>query len=143
LIEDDVENITGILCEHYLPRVLQYVHYWVKDTGAAEELTLNALRKALAKSRYCYYNEKKFSAVVFDCARKEVLDCAKEGAVKPIFPGLSTQEQEVISLRLGAALNNRTISKLLGLSESIVGAVVRRSLGKLKDCKGVPAGSRE
>jgi DNA-directed RNA polymerase specialized sigma24 family protein len=137
-----VENITGILCEHYLARVLQYVHYWVKDTRAAEELTLKALKKALAKSRNCYNDERKFSAVVFTCARKEILDCAKSGSVKPVFPGLSNQEQEVISLRLGAALNNLMISKLLRLSEPVVGAIIHRSLGKLKEYTEVPAGSQ-
>jgi DNA-directed RNA polymerase specialized sigma24 family protein len=134
-----VENTAELLCDEYLPRVLQYANYWVNDTGAAEELTLRALRKALVKSKNCSKNEKKFSAVIFDYARKEILDCTKAGAVKPIFPGLSTQEQEVISLRLGAALSNRMISKLLGLSESIVGTIVHRSLCKLKDCTEVPA----
>jgi DNA-directed RNA polymerase specialized sigma24 family protein len=126
-----VENITGILCEHYLPRVLQYVHYWVEDTRAAEELTLKALKKALAETRNCYHDEKKFSAVVFTCARQEIIDCAKSGDAKPFFPGLSNQEREVISLRLGAALNNRMISKLLRLSEPVVVAIIHRSLGKL------------
>ena len=135
---EDVENITELLCEQYLPRVFQYINYWVNNKVIVEELTLKTLKGALVKYKG-YYNERKFSTGIFAGARKEIQSCLKVGVTKPILSGLSTQEQEVISLRLAAVLNNQMISKLLGLSESKVGRIVHQSLYKLRDCMEVPA----
>ncbi|MDD5039306.1 MAG: sigma-70 family RNA polymerase sigma factor [Dehalococcoidales bacterium] len=135
----DIESVTELLCEQYLPRVFQYINCWINGSAIAEEITLKALKKALVKYRNCYKDEKKFSTGLFRCARNEILGYLKVSTVKPILPGLSTQEQEVISLRLAAMVNNGMISKLLGLSESKVGTIVHQSLCKLKDQMEVPA----
>lgn len=132
-------NIPELLCEQYLPRVFQYVNYWLNDQETAEEMTLKAIKEALFKYGNCLNDEGKLSARIFKCARNNILDCLKMNKAKPMLSGLSVQEQEVISLRLAAVLNNRTISKLLGLSESRVGTIVRESLCKLRDCMEVPA----
>jgi DNA-directed RNA polymerase specialized sigma24 family protein len=132
-------NITELLCEQYLPRVFQYINYWLNDQEVAEEMTLKAMKEALVKFGNCFNDERKLSAGIFKCARKNVLDYLKMTKVKPVLSGLSVQEQEVISLRLAAVLNNRMISKLLGLSESRVGTIVRESLCKLRDCMEAPA----
>lgn len=134
---EDVENITELLCEQFLPRVFQYIHYWVNNPEIAEELTMKALKKALIKLRSCRKDEREFSTGVFKCARNEILGYLKVSTVKPIMSGISTQEQEVISLRLAAAVNNQMISKLLGLSASQVGVIVHQSLCKLRDCMAV------
>ncbi|MDD5702243.1 MAG: sigma factor-like helix-turn-helix DNA-binding protein [Dehalococcoidales bacterium] len=136
--ENDVD-IAELLCEQYLPRVFQYINYWLNDREAAEEMSLKAIKEAMARyGNYCR-DERKFSTEVFVCARKEILCCLKRNNMKPVLPGLSIQEQEVISLRLAAVLNNSMISKLLGLSESRVGTIVRESLYKLRDCMEVPS----
>lgn len=46
---------------------------------------------------------------------------------------LSPEEQEIISLKFGAELNNRQIAKMLGLSESNVGTRLYRAVRKLRD----------
>ena len=46
---------------------------------------------------------------------------------------LSPKEQEVISLKFGAAMNNRQIAGLLGLSDSNVGVILYRAVRKLRD----------
>ncbi|MDD5037766.1 MAG: hypothetical protein PHN78_00370 [Dehalococcoidales bacterium] len=115
------------------------MNYWLNDQETAEEMTLKAIKEALAKYGNCCKNERKLSTGIFKCARKEILDYLKMNTVKPMLPSLSTQEQEVISLRLAAVMNNRMISKLLGLSESKVGTIVHQSLCKLRDCMEVPA----
>ncbi len=132
-------NVTELLCEQYLPRVFQYINYWLDDQETAEEMTLKAMKEALVKYGDCFNDESKLSTGIFKCVRKNVLDYLKMNKVKPVLPGLSAQEQEVISLRLAAVLNNSMISKLLGLSESRVGTIVRESLCKLRDCIEVPA----
>ncbi|MBI4286382.1 MAG: sigma-70 family RNA polymerase sigma factor [Chloroflexi bacterium] len=46
---------------------------------------------------------------------------------------LSEREQEIISLKFGAEMTNRQISGVLGLSESNVGTILYRAVGKLRD----------
>ena len=46
---------------------------------------------------------------------------------------LPQQDQEIISLKFGAEMNNRQISGMLGLSESNVGTIVYRAVRKLRD----------
>ena len=132
-------NITEILCEQYLPRVFQYINYWLNDQETAEEMSLKAIKEAMARYGNCCRDERKLSTGIFKYAQKRVLDYLKMNNAKPILSGLSIQEQEVITLMLAAVLNNRMISKLLGLPESRVGTIVRESLCKLRDCMEVPA----
>lgn len=134
----DQETTADILCDRYLTQVFRYMNCCINDSGPAGELTLKSLKQALVEYGHCYRNEKKFSRGIFTCARKEVLDYSKKSAVKPLLPGLSAQEQEVLSLRLGAELNNRMISELLGLSESRVGMIISGALVKLSGSMEVP-----
>ncbi len=46
---------------------------------------------------------------------------------------LSEREQEMIALKFGAGLTNRQIADLLKLSESNVGVILYRTLGKLRE----------
>jgi len=46
---------------------------------------------------------------------------------------LSREEQEIVSLKFGAELNNRQIARELGLSESNVGTKLCRAVRKLRD----------
>jgi RNA polymerase sigma factor (sigma-70 family) len=46
---------------------------------------------------------------------------------------LSSQEQEIISLKFGASMTNRDIAKMIGMSESNVGTTVFRAVRKLRD----------
>jgi DNA-directed RNA polymerase specialized sigma24 family protein len=131
--EEYMENAAGILYERFLTRVFQYMIFWVNDAAIAEELTLKALKEVLANYEDCSNDEKEFSIRIFNCARSKVLDYLKVNSVKPVLSGLSAQEQDVISLRLAGEVNNRTISKLLGLSEIKTGKIVCRSLNKLSD----------
>jgi len=47
---------------------------------------------------------------------------------------LAQREQEIISLKFGAELNNRQIASLVGLSENNVGTVLFRAVSKLRNC---------
>ncbi len=46
--------------------------------------------------------------------------------------GLGDREREIVSLKFGAAMTNRKIAQLLGISESNVGTILYRSLNKIK-----------
>jgi len=47
---------------------------------------------------------------------------------------LPQREQEIISLKFGAELNNRQIASVIGLSENNVGTIVFRAICKLRNC---------
>ena len=47
---------------------------------------------------------------------------------------LAQREQEIISLKFGAELNNRQIASVLGLSENNVGTMLFRAVSKLRNC---------
>jgi len=132
-------SIKELLCEQYLPRVFQYLNYWLNDQEIAEGMTLKAMKEALVKYGNCFNDERKLSAGIFKCARKNILDYSKMNKSKPMLSGLSVQEQEVISLRLAAEVNNRMIATLLGISEAKIVPIIRQSLGKLRDCMEVPS----
>ncbi len=46
---------------------------------------------------------------------------------------LSSKEQEIISLKFGADMNNRQIANMLGLSDSNVGIILYRAVRKLRE----------
>jgi hypothetical protein len=134
----DNTDLIGMLCDQYLPRVLRYVCCWVKDLALAEELTIAALQQALVEYGTCCQDESRFSLGIFRCAVAETHNYLKAHSARPLFPALSAQEQDVLSLRLAAPLSNRLIADILGLAESQVCVIVRRSLGKMADLRGVP-----
>lgn len=135
---EDIESVTELLCEQYLPAVFQYINCWVNNTQLAEELTLKALKKALARYRNHYKQEDTFSIGVFATARKEIKEHSPMSSFKPILPNLTPQEHEVISLKFGAALDNQGISNILGLPESSISRIIYQSLCKLNGCLEVP-----
>ena len=47
---------------------------------------------------------------------------------------LSRQEQEIVSCKFGAEMNNRQVAGVLSLSESNVGTILYRAVRKLRDC---------
>ena len=47
---------------------------------------------------------------------------------------LPQREQEIISLKFGAELNNRQIASVIGLSENNVGTILFRAICKLRNC---------
>lgn len=49
---------------------------------------------------------------------------------------LSSREQEIISLKFGAGMNNRQIAKMCGISEANVGIILYRTVHKLRDIFG-------
>ena len=63
-----------------------------------------------------------------ELVRKEEL-----GKLRAAVSQLSSDEQEIISLKFGSEFNNRQIAEMLGLSESNVGTKLYRAVRKLRD----------
>jgi RNA polymerase sigma-70 factor (ECF subfamily) len=148
--------------DEYMPKVYRYIHYKINNRQLSEDLTSEVFEKAVVNFNKFDSGRGPFSAWIFTIARNVLIDHykankayasideAEELESKAPGPeetldtsetnrqlmgcidGLPGREQEIIRLKFGACMNNRRISKLTGLSESNVGTILNRSLGKLK-----------
>lgn len=130
--EADIENTAGILCDHYLPEIYRYIHFWVNNGLLAEQLTLKVLKKVIGGYKGSFNPDDVFLIRAFTAARKEIRVQVRTGQCRQVFPGLSLQQQEIMSLKLGGALDNRKIARILGLPESGIEKRVTTSLISLR-----------
>jgi RNA polymerase sigma-70 factor (ECF subfamily) len=143
-----------------LPRVFHFFFYKVGDALAAEELTSITFEKAWAGRSHYRKDAGEFQFWLFGIAQKVVADyfrrhrkdvslvsihlasnqniemqVEKQGdyeRLASILNQLSERERLLISLKYGAELNNRDIARQTGLSESNVGIILFRAVGKLR-----------
>jgi RNA polymerase sigma-70 factor (ECF subfamily) len=143
-----------------LPRVYNYFRYRVTDEALAEDLTSQTFEKAW-RSRESYRQDLSgVSAWLFRIAQHVAVDYyrkkkpqvpldeenALEDGPTPeenvdrtdalvrlesLLDGLSQREHNLIALKYGAEMNNREISRLVGLSESNVGTILCRVVKRL------------
>jgi RNA polymerase sigma-70 factor (ECF subfamily) len=144
-----------------LPRLYNYFRFRTGREADVEELTARTFEKAW-KARDRYRRDLSgFSTWLFGIARNVAtdylrssrphlsLDAARDVAVDStpeddaarrsdihrlgeLTEHLSDRQRELIALKYGAALNNRLIARITGLSESNVGTVLQRTVGKLR-----------
>ena len=145
-----------------LPRVYNFFRYRVGDGQQAEDLTSETFEKAW-RNRYRYKrNLSAFSTWLFTIARRVAIDHFRahhRDAHLDDFAYLATNEtmedwaqqrddfarlsvllarmgdrdRELVALKYGAGLTNRTIADLTGLSESNVGVILHRTLQTLRN----------
>lgn len=149
-----------------LPRLYNYFRYRLGDEVVAEDLTSVTLEKAWLKRHRYRKDRAAFSVWLFSIAKNEVVnylrkrrdslpismaETATGGSTEhdlehaqdiqqlsSILADLPEREQELISLKFGADLNNREIATVSGLSESNVGTILSRVLQRLrKQMEGV------
>jgi RNA polymerase sigma factor (sigma-70 family) len=92
---------------------------------------------------YFRVNKKEYQAVPLEKAsevstndpspEEEAQRKEEQQRLRVCMAGLSLQEQEIISLKFGAEMNNRQIAGLLYISESNVGTILYRAVRKLRD----------
>lgn len=144
-----------------LPRLYNYFRYRLGDEGVAEDLTSTTLEKAWLKRHRYSKDRAAFSTWLFSIAKNEVVNylrkrrislplsmaetAADESAernmekiqdiqrLSRLLADLPEREQELISLKFGAELNNREITAVVGLSESNVGTILSRVIQKLRE----------
>lgn len=144
-----------------LPRVYNFFRYRVGDGPLAEDLTATTFEKAWrARGRYrhdlgafstwLYTIAQRVASDYFRAARDDasldsVAEWASSGSVEDtvqqrsdfaqlsaLLGALSARDRELVALKYGAALNNREIAHLTGLSESNVGTLVHRITQRLR-----------
>jgi RNA polymerase sigma-70 factor (ECF subfamily) len=148
------------LYEEQLPRVYNYFRYRVGPDDA-EDLTSITFEKAW-RGRHKYRRDLgAFSTWLYAIARNvatdhfrrhvahESLDAAaqvatsgtpEDDAVRSsntahltrLLGALDERDRELLALRYGAGLTNRTIARMSGLSESNVGTILHRAIADLR-----------
>jgi RNA polymerase sigma-70 factor, ECF subfamily len=144
-----------------LPRLYNYFRYRLGDESIAEELTSVVLEKAWTKRQRYRKDRAAFSTWLFAIAQKEVwmyfrkrrttlsISVAEDGTgetaedvvqhaqdirqLSRLLVDLPEREQEILSLKFGADLNNREIAVVMELSESNVGTILNRVLQRLHE----------
>jgi RNA polymerase sigma-70 factor, ECF subfamily len=132
------------------------------DGQVAEDLTSETFEKAWRNRARYKRNLSAFSTWLFTIARRVAIDYYRKGHVaiplndpgavtsdesmedraqdnadfarmSVLLAGLAERERELVALKFGAGLTNRSIAGLTGLSESNVGVILFRVLQRLRE----------
>lgn len=144
-----------------LPRIYNYFRFRVAPGSDVEELTARTFEKAW-RSRAKYRRDLAgFSTWLFAIARNVATDYLRSDAVRirvaalaevreaatpeeratlgsdmarlgELASELPDRHKELLALKYGAALNNRMIARITGLSESNVGTTLQRIVERLR-----------
>jgi RNA polymerase sigma-70 factor, ECF subfamily len=144
-----------------LPRIYNFFRYRVGDGPLAEDLTSETFEKAWRNRGRYRRNLAAFSTWLFTIARRVVIDhyrrnhdglaldsvahlahpdhtedLAQErdefARLTVLLSRLADRDRELVALKYGAGLTNRTIAGLTGLSESNVGVILYRIVQSLR-----------
>ncbi len=145
-----------------LPRIYNYFRYRVGDDAVAEDLTSTTFEKAWRNRRRYSEDLSAFSTWLFTIARNTAIDhfrrhretVSLDAIADPpgelgveslvqrrsdvdrltgLLRTLSPRDRELVAMKYGGDLTNRQIAALTGLSESNVGTILYRLVGKLRE----------
>ena len=145
-----------------LPRIYNFFRYRVGDGPVAEDLTSETFEKAWRHRGRYRSNLAAFSTWLFTIARRVAIDYYRKNRVEVplehvatlstddnledqaqqtadfewltvLLARLADRDRELVALKYGAGLTNRTIAGLTGLSESNVGVILHRTMRLLRD----------
>jgi len=144
-----------------LPKVYRYFSFWVGDRSTAEDLTSATFEKAWSSRRHFNSDRGSVISWLLGIARNVkadhfrnrrragILDEAETlpttGSVEDsvqlnsdfdrmgqLLRKLSERDRELVALKYGAALTNRRIAEMTGLTESNVGTILHRVVRRLR-----------
>lgn len=145
----------------HLPLVYNYFRYRVGDRQIAEDLTATVFERAwqhrhrfrsdlgefsawllgiarnVAKNHFRHHHREISldaipETVAPDSPEEAVLQGEDHARLKILLGRLPPREQDLIALKYGAGLTNREIARLTGLSETNVGTILYRVVGRLR-----------
>lgn len=155
--EEEFERVYRI----ELPRIYNFFRYRVGDGPIAEDLTADTFEKAWRKRHRYRHDIASFFTWLYTIARRVAIDHYRRqrpqtsldnarhlesgsdpelGAQRQLdferltllLVRLEERDRELVALRYGAGLTNRSIADLTGLSESNVAVILHRALKKLR-----------
>ena len=144
-----------------LPRVYNFFRYRLGDDQTAEDLTAETFEKAWRHRARYRDNLASFSTWLFTIARRVATDHFRKwrpslpleeaeqisdprtpedtsqertefAHLSVLLARLAEREQELVALKYGAGLTNRTIARISGLSESNVSTILSRVTHQLR-----------
>jgi RNA polymerase sigma-70 factor (ECF subfamily) len=144
-----------------LPRLYNFFRYRVGDDVVAEDLTAETFEKAWRKRHQYRYDLSAFSTWLFTIAkhiaadyfRKPHIEVSLDAAIhvaddetvegliqqrsdferlSALLTQLTDRDRELVALKYGANLTNRTIADINGMSESNVGTILHRVTQQLR-----------
>jgi RNA polymerase sigma-70 factor (ECF subfamily) len=150
------------LYDSYVDSVYRYLLYRVREPADAEDLASEVFTRAFANIHRYRWQGKSFLAWLYTIARNAVTDrrrrerptvdldtaygLAEDGptaheravhgeqvvALHGAVRHLTSEQQQVLSLRFEANLSSRQVAKLLGKNEGAIRALQFRALGRLR-----------
>jgi RNA polymerase sigma-70 factor (ECF subfamily) len=149
------------LYQRELPRVYNFFRYRVGDGQLAEDLTSETFEKAWRNRDRYRRDLAAFSTWLFTIAQRVAIDHLRKQRptvslddvihfsaeddiealtqkradfkrLSTLFARLADRDRELVALKYGAGLTNRTIASLTGLTESNVGVLLHRALQTLR-----------
>ncbi len=144
-----------------LPRVYNFFRFRVGDGPLAEDLTSETFEKAWRNRDHYRRDLSAFSTWLFTIAQRVVVDHYRRNRAEvslhhithlsvdetpedlaqaqadfarlsALLTRLADRDRELVALKYGAGLTNRTIASLTGLTESNVGVILHRALQALR-----------
>ena len=152
----------GELYDTHADAVYRYVLYRVREPSDAEDLTSEVFTRAFANIHRYRWQGKSYLAWLYTIARNAVTDrrrrqrptvdlddaygVAEEGptahdraalsesvdALRGAVKHLTTEQQEVLTLRFIENMSSRQVAKMLGKNEGAIRALQFRALGRLR-----------
>ncbi len=150
------------LYDSYVDSVYRYLLYRVREPSDAEDMTSEVFTRAFANIHRYRWQGKSFLAWLYTIARNAVTDrrrrerptvdldtafgIAEEGptahdravhgeqvvALRGAVRHLTTEQQQVLSLRFEQNLSSRQVARMLGKNEGAIRALQFRALGRLR-----------
>jgi RNA polymerase sigma-70 factor (ECF subfamily) len=144
-----------------LPRIYNFFRFRLGDSAQAEDLTSETFEKAWRNREQYRHDRAAFTTWLYTIAQRVLVDHLRknrkvisleavlelpadentEDAIQKradftrlnvLLSQLADRDRELVALRYGAGLTNRTIARLTGLSESNVGVLLHRAVQKLR-----------
>ncbi len=150
-----------VFYQEYLPRIYNFFRYRFGDDALAEDLTSTTFEKAWKKRDHYRRDLAAFSTWLFSIARRIAIDNYRKrqgdyplemlirqagrdelyetiqhqddiSRLTDLLQKLDGNDRELIALKYGAAITNRAIAHLTGISEANVGVRLFRIIAGLK-----------
>jgi RNA polymerase sigma-70 factor (ECF subfamily) len=150
------------LYDQYVDSVYRYLLYRLREASDAEDLTSEVFTRAFANIHRYRWQGKSFLAWLYTIARNAVTDRRRRerptvdldsafgvaedgptahdravlgeqvGALRGAVKHLTTEQQQVLSLRFEQNLSSRDVARMLGKNEGAIRALQFRALGRLR-----------